>query len=170
MALVSSRLPIAKAIVALLQAIQDPTTSQPLYGFVKLGAVFNPGAATTWCEVYHSQGQSEHAGSGGNQIQWRIDDTVRYQVTSAVGPYETNDSTAQIDMLALQDIVLPELHKHFQLPDASNPTNTIQSVYSLLANQPDRSIPTKYPNGHVYLLWHVFVTAKQGYNIELVQP
>jgi hypothetical protein len=170
MPLVSSRLAIANAIVALLKTIQNPNTSEALYNFVKLGAVFNPGAATTWCEVHHYQGQGSPAGSGGNQIGWLIDDAIRYQITSAVGPYESDDSAAQQNMLALQDILLPTLHQHFQLPDANNPTNAVQSLYSVLVDQPDRSIPTRYPNGLTYLAWHIFVTAKQNYTIQLVQP
>lgn len=169
MGLDSSRLPIANALVALLETIQNPTTNLPLFQYVKLGIVTNPGAMTTWCDVTHFQGQGAPAGSGGDNpgIGWRIDDAIRYQITSAVGPYEIDDSAAESNMLALQDILLPELHKYFRLPDAANPTNAVQSLYRVLVDQPDRSSIAKYPNGHVYKLWHVFVIAQQQYNVLL---
>lgn len=171
MSLNSSRLAIANALVTLLAGIQNTTTSTLIYQYVKLGATFDPGAATSWCDVIHTQGKGQPAGSGGPAVGWRIDDEVTFMLTTGVGPYETNDSTAQADMLTIQDILLPALHQHFQLPDSSNPANAVQSVYSiLLQNVPDRSVPMRYPNGHVYLLWHVPVIVKQQYNIELVQP
>lgn len=170
MALVSSRLAIANALVALVQGITNPATSTALYQEVKLGALFDPSPFTSWAEVTHFQGQGTPAGSGGTQIGWRIDDTVQYQITSGVGPYETDSTAAQTAMLTIQDVLLPALHTHFQLPDASNPTNAIQSVYSTLVDQPDRSQVAKFPNGHVYLLWHTFVVVKQQYNVTLVQP
>lgn len=172
MPLVSQRLPAAKSLAAFVQTIQNTTTTpnQPLYQLVKLGAVFDPGANTSWCEITHFQGKSSHAGSGGNQIQWRIDDELTFMLTSGIGPYETDSTAAQINMLTIQDILLPALHQHFQIPDASNPSIALQSVYSVLANQVDRSQPAKFPNGHVYLLWHVPVVVKLQYNAELVQP
>lgn len=170
MALVSSRLAAANAIVALLQAIQNPTTNQPFYQLAQLGAVFNPGASTYWAEVLHQQGQGGPGASGGSEVGWLIDETVRYQVTSGVGPYETNDSTAQANMLALQDTVLPAIRRHFLLPNASNPTNAIQSVYDIRVSQADRSQVAKFPNGHVYLLWHISVDVRQQYTVSLVEP
>lgn len=170
MALSSSRRAIGKALVALVATFTDQSTGLPAYGYTKLGATFDPGANTTWCDVAHFQGEGKPAGSGGNQIGWRIDDVVTFMLTTGVGPYETNDSTAQDTMLNIQDIVLPALHTHFQLPDASNPTNAIQSVYSVQPFQIDRSVPRKFPNGHVYLLWSVPVIVKQGYTITLTQP
>jgi len=86
-------------------------------------------------------------------------------------PSNLSDSTAaQENMLTIQDVLLPTLHQHFQLPDASNPTNTIASVYSVLPIQADRSKPVRFPNGHWYLLWMVPVIIKQQYNVELVSP
>jgi hypothetical protein len=73
-------------------------------------------------------------------------------------------------MLTIQDILLPTLHQHFQLPVAGNPTIAIQSVYSVLPTQVDRSRPVRFPDGHVYLLWDVPVIVKQQYSISLVQP
>lgn len=171
MSLNSSRLAIANALVSLLGTIQNPNTSTAIYQYVKLGATFDPGASTAWCDVSHMQGKGLPAGSGGNLVGWRIDDEVTFMLTTGVGPYETNDSTAQASMLTIQDILLPALHQHFQLPDSSNPTNAVQSVYSvLLQTTPDRSVPMKFPNGHVYLLWHVPVIVKQQYNVGLIQP
>lgn len=170
MALVSSRLAIANALVALIKTINNPSTSTALYQICKLGAVFDPGAATSWCEVTHFQGKGGPAGSGGAQVGWRIDEDITFQITSGIGPYETDSTAAQTNMLTIQDVLLPTLRQHFQLPDSSNPANAVQSVYSVLIEQVDRSQPVKLPNGHVYLLWHVFVTVKQGYNVLLVQP
>lgn len=170
MSLNSSRLAIANALVALLKTIQDNNTSTAIYQYVKLGATFDPGASTAWCDVAHMQGKGGPAGSGGNIIGWRIDDEVTFLLTTGVGPYETNDSTAQANMLAIQDTLLPALHTHFQLPNASNPTIAVASVYSVLPIQPDHSRPMRFPNGHVYLLWTVPVIVKQQYNVGLVQP
>ena len=170
MTLSSSRLASAKALVALIQGIQNPATNQALLQEVKLGALFDPSAFTTWAEIVHFQGQGGPAGSGGPQVGWRIDDKIQFQVTAGVGPYETDSSAAQTNMLTIQDVLLPALRAHFQLPDASNPVNAIQSVYEILVEQTDRSQVARFPNGHTYLLWHIFVTVKQQYNLSLVQP
>lgn len=170
MSLNSSRLAIGNALVAVLAAINDPATSAPLYPLTKLGAVYDPGANTQWAQVTHFQGQSKPVGSGGNMVGWRIDDSITWIITSGFGPYQTDDSAAQAAMLNAHDILLPALHTHFQLPLATNPTQAVQSVYSVLPIEIDRSQPLKFPNGNVYLLWHVPVIVKQQYNIELVQP
>lgn len=170
MALTSNRLAIAQGLVSLLQGITNPNTSQPLYGQVKLGAMFNPSNLTTWCEVVHTQGQGGPAGSGGNQIGWRVDEQITFMITSGVGPYETDSTAAQTSMLTIQDILLPTLHQHFQLPVSGNPTIAIQSVYSVLPTQVDRSRPVRFPDGHVWLLWDVPVIVKQQYNVVLQIP
>jgi hypothetical protein len=170
MTLVSSRLAIAQAIVALVKTIQNPATSQPLYQLVKLGAVFDASPFNAWCEVTHYQGKGGPAGSGGNMIGWLTSEDVTFQITSGFGPYEKDSTAAQTAMLATQDILLPTLRQHFKLPDANDPTNAVQSGYSLLVEQVDRSQPVKFPSGSVFLLWHVFVTVKQQYTIELQIP
>ena len=170
MAFTSNRLAIAQGLVSLLQGITNPNTSQPLYGLAKLGAVMNPSNLATWAEVTHMQGQGGPAGSGGPQTGWRIDEQITFMITSGVGPYETDTTAAQTSMLTIQDILLPALHQHFQLPVAGNPTIAIQSVYSVLPTQVDRSRPVRFPDGHVYLLWDVPVIVKQQYSIILQQP
>jgi hypothetical protein len=170
MALTSNRLAIAQGLVSLLQGITNPNTSQPLYGAVKLGALFNPSNLSTWAEVIHMQGKGGPVGSGGPSVGWRIDEEITYLITSGVGPYETDSTASQMTMLTIQDILLPTLHQHFQLPVAGNPTIAIQSVYSVLPMQVDRSRPVKFPDGHVWLLWDVPVIVKQQYSISLVQP
>jgi hypothetical protein len=168
MPLVSSRLAIANALVALLETIQNPSTNEALYQLVNLGSVYDPQAYTMWCEVTHSQGKGGPAGSGG--AGWRIDDTLTLKVSSAIGWYEVDSTAAETNMFALQDFLLPTLRRHFQLPDASNPVNAVQSMYSMLVEAPDKSVVFRYPNGHSYKFWDFYVTASQQYNVELVQP
>lgn len=170
MTLISNRLASAQAIVALLQGIQNPNTSQALYQFCKLGALFDPSAYTTWAEVTHFQGKGGPAGSGGNMIGWRVEEDVTFQITSGVGPYETDSSAAQTNMLTVQDVLLPALRQHFLLPNAQSQTIPVQGVYKILVEQVDRSQPVKFPNGHVYLLWHCFITVSQQYNLQLQNP
>lgn len=170
MSLVSSRLPIANALVYILENVLDPATSAALFPLVKLGAVYDPSPNTQWVQVTHFQGQVKPAGSGGNQVGWRRDDEVIFMITSGFGPYQTNDSTAQHNMLYAQDILGPALDTHFQLPDASNPTNAVPSVYSVLPIQVDRSQPRPFPNGNVYLLWFLPVIVRQQFNVLLTQP
>lgn len=170
MGLNSSRLAIANALVYVMQNIIDPNTSAALYPLVKLGAVYDPGISIPFAQITHYRGQGKPAGSGGSAIGWRIDDSVTFLITSGFGPYQTNDSTAQSNMLYAHDLVLPALHTHFLLPNASNPTNAVQSVYSVLPIEVDISRPLKYPNGNVFLLWHVPVVVKQQYNILLQEP
>lgn len=170
MALNSSRLAIGNALVSLIAGFQNPATSLPLFQVVKLGALFDPSALTSWCEVSHHDGKGGPAGSGGNLIGWRIDDAVTFSVTSGIGPYETNDSVAQANMLTVQDILLPTLRQHFLLPQSTAPTLAVQSAYSMLVEQADQSRVAKFPNGHVYILWNIFVTVKQQYNVMLTQP
>lgn len=170
MSLNSSRLAIGKSLVAILATLTDPVTSAPLYPLTKLGAVYDPGANAQWAQVTHFHGQGKPAGSGGSQVGWRIDDTTTWIITSGFGPYQTSDSTSQAAMLNAQDILLPALHTHFQLPLATDATQAVQSVYSVLPIEIDRSQPLKFPNGNIYLLWYVPVIVKQQYNVELVTP
>lgn len=170
MALSSNRLGIGNALVYVIENVIDPATNTPLFPLVKLGAVYDPGANTQWSQVTHYQGQQKPAGSGGAMIGWRRDDEVIFIITSGFGPYQTNDSTAQSDMLYAMDILLPALDTHFQLPNASNPVNAVPSVYSVLPIQTDRSQPLKFPNGNAYLLWHLPVIVKQQFNVQLTQP
>jgi len=171
MTLSSSREAIGNALVALLQGIQDPVTSQPIYALVKLGMIYDPQSTSAWAAIWHWQGKTDYAGSGGNQIGWRADDEVMFVVTTGAGPYELDSTAAEQTKLHIMDIVPPTLRQHFQLPDASNPTNAIASVYSTLLNNVDKTEkPQKFADGHVYALWHLFVTVKQQFNIQLVQP
>jgi hypothetical protein len=169
MALVSSRLAIGQGLVALIGGIQNPATNQPLFQITKLGSIFDPGNATSWCEVVSMQGQGGPGASGGTQIGWLIKEDVTFQVTAGVGPYETNSSDAETNMLTIQDLLLPTLRQYPKLPLATNPMQAIQSVYEMLVSAADRSQPAKLPNGHVYKLWHVQVVISQQYNLELIQ-
>lgn len=170
MALSSSSQAIANALVYVMQNIIDPNTSKAYYPLVKLGAVYDPGTNVPFAQVTHYQGKSTPAGSGGPEVGWRIDDEITFLITSGFGPYQTDDSVAQSNMLYARDLVLPALHAHFQLPSASNPTIAVQSAYSVLPTQIDRSAPLKWPNGQVFLLWHVPVIVKQQYDVILTQP
>lgn len=170
MGLNSSRLAIGNALVTLVAGVIDPNTNQALLSLVQLGAVFNPSNNVAWCEITHLQGQGKPAGSGGNMVGWRIDDETQWLLTCGIGPYETSSSSAQASMLNVQDVLLPALHTHFQIPSAGNPTQAVQSVYSVLPIEIDRSRPARFPNGHFYLMWSLPVTIKQQYNVELVQP
>lgn len=170
MSLNSSRLPIGKALKYVLQNVLDPATNAALFPLVKLGAVYDPGANTQWVQLTHFQGQVKPAGSGGDQIGWKRDDEIIFMITSGFGPYQTDDSIAQENMLYAQDILGPALDTHFQLPDSTNPTNAVQSVYSVLPIQTDRSMARTFPNGNVYLLWFLPVIVRQQFNILLTQP
>lgn len=170
MSLDSSCLPIAESLVALIQTFQNPATGLPLYQYVKLGSIFDPTPYQTFCDLTYFQGQGGPAGSGGNEIGWRIDDQVVFQLSSGFGPYQLDSTAAEKSMLATRDIVLPLLRKHFQLPNGSNPSNAVQSVYRILVQQADRSHPVKFPGGNVYKLWYVWILVSQNYNVELVQP
>ena len=167
----SNRLGIANGLVNLLSGITNPNTSQLLYSTVKLGALFNPDpAALSWAQVAFLQGTSGPAGSGGNLIGWRIKDDLVLPITSG-WDYEYLDSTAAMtNMLTTMDILMPILHSHPTIPDPNNPTIPIASVYSVLEELPDRAVPVKVPNGHLWLLWHVFVLIKQQYNVTLTVP
>jgi hypothetical protein len=132
--------------------------------------MFDPTAfVDNWAEVVHYQGKSGPAGSGGNLIGWRIEDNIAFKITSGV-PYEPDSTAATVASLTIQDILLPLLHSHAQIPNAANPSLAIASVYSLLTEQADTSRPVKFPNGHIYLLWDVIVLVKQQYNVTLTQP
>lgn len=170
MGLMSSRLAIGQAIVALLTGIIDPATSLPVYSLCQLGAVFNPSNNTAWCEVTHLQGQGKPAGSGGNMVGFRIEDETQWLITSGIGPYELDSPGSQASMLNIQDVVLPVLHSHFQIPQAGNPALAVQSVYSVLPIQIDRSRPIRWPNGHFYLMWYLPIIVKSQYNIGFVSP
>lgn len=165
----SIRLAAAQSIVALLTAMTNPNTNQPLFSLTKLGAVFDVGNNATWAEVTHYQGRSVHAGSGGNTIGWRIDDVTLFDITCGAGPYELDSSGAQTNMLTIMDVVLPALHSHYQLPNASNPTVALPFAYSTLTDQPDKSVPVRI-GAHVWLLWSLKVEVKNQYSVQLSTP
>src|SRR5579875_2729229 len=125
----SNRLAIGQGLQLLLQAIQNPTTGQPLYAGVQLGAYVGNSMATlpSWAEVTFYQGKSGPAGSGGSLIGWRIEDEVTFQITSG-WDYELDSPTAMAAMLTAQDIVLPLLHSHVAIPSPANPAQPIASV------------------------------------------
>lgn len=165
----SQRLDIANGLVKMLQGVQNPSTSQPLYGFAKLGALFDPSPYTSWCEVTFFQSQSGPAGSGGAMVGWRIEDNPVFKITSG-WDYEADSSAAMTNMLTTMDILVPILHSHYQIPAPNNPSQPIASVYSLLENQTERAVPVRFPNGRVYLLWETYAVAKQQFNVTLVTP
>lgn len=171
MTLNSSRLAIAQGLVTLLQGATNPVTSQAVYQAVQLGAFFSNSAQTyaSWAEVSFFEGKSTPAGSGGAMTGWRIEDAVTLSVVSG-WDYEEDSTAAMTNMLTAMDIVLPLLHSHVVIPQSGNPALAIQSVYSVLEEQPDRAIPVRIPPGHVYLLWHVYVMVKQQYNVTLTSP
>lgn len=172
MAFASSRLAIGQALQAFLSTVQNPNTSQNLYGVARLGAVWNPslaGISSNWIEVVHHKGVSGPAGSGGNQIGWRIEDSIVWRLGSGF-VYEPDSGAAQVAMLTAMDILLPILHSHYTLPQAGNTSVAVASVYSVLEDPADDSKPTIYPDGHVYLLWNCYVVTKQQYNISIVSP
>lgn len=172
MTLNSSRLVIAQGIVLMLQGVMNG--SNPLYGpgasAVKLGAMFDPTPFTTgWAEVTFHQARSGPVGSGGNMVGWRIEDNPIFRITSG-WRYDTDSTAATTSMLTAMDILMPILHSHYQIPAPGNPTQPIASIYSLLEDQPERAMPVKFPNGDVYLLWETYCTAKQQYNVTIVNP
>ncbi len=171
MSLNSSRLLIAQGLVALLGGITNPNTSQPVYGLAKLGAVLDPTGLTSWAEVVDPRGKVSHAGSGGSQIQWRVEDDIAYKITSG-WDYEADTTAAMTNMLTAHDVVLPALSSHYQIPNPNNTSVPIASVYSVLLdqNQMDTSIPIRFPNGRIYILWTFWVLVKQAYNVQLVNP
>lgn len=165
----SNRLAIGNALQAFLAGVQNPNTSQPLYALAKLGNVIDPTGFSSFIEVTYLKGMSMPVGSGGNTIGWRIDEELEWLLTS--GFDYTQDSTAATqNMLTAMDILVPTLHQHYQLPQATNQSLAIQSVYSFLVEPHDRSKIVRFVNGKVYLLWDCFVTVKQQYGILITSP
>lgn len=167
----SMRLAIAEGIVAMLQGIQNPNTSQPLYQYVKLGHMSDPSQFSgLWADVAYVQGKSGPAGSGGNLIGWRIEDNPIFAIQTGAD-YEADSTAAMTNVLTAMDILLPVIHSHYQIPAPGNPTQPIASVYSLLVEGPnDRALPLRYPNGKVYYIWATYITTKQQFNVNLVNP
>lgn len=165
----SQRQAIANSLIYVLENIIDPNTSAAYYQTVKLGAIYDPGAAVPFVQVTHYQGESGPYGSGGNLIGWRRQQKITYLITSGF-LYGPNDTTAQSNMLYAMDLVLPILETHYLLPNASNPSVQLPSEFSFLPTLTDRSIVTKWPNGQTYLLWHLPVIAMQQYSIVLQTP
>jgi hypothetical protein len=164
----SSSLLIAQGLQLLLAGIINPTTSQPVYAFSKLGAVFDPTQYPSWVEIVDPRGKLEHAGSGGNQIGWRIEDDIAFKITSG-WDYEADSTAAMTNMLTARDIVLPIFAGHYQIPSPANPAQPIASVYSVLEDQgqTDGAGPVRFPNGRVYFLWTFWALVKQQYNVTL---
>lgn len=165
----SNRLLIAQGLALLFKGITDPNTTQPVYGLSKLGAVLDPSGVSSWVEVVDPRGKVGHAGSGGTAIGWRVEDDITFKVTSG-WDYEADTTAAMVNMLTAQDIVLPILTSHYQIPNPNNPSLAIASVYSVLEDQgqTDMSLPVRFPNGRVYLLWTLWVLVKQQYNVTIL--
>lgn len=162
---------IANGLVALLQGITNPSTSTAVYSYVKLGAVLDPSPYTSFAEVVDPRGRLGHAGSGGNVIGWRVDDTLTFKITSG-WRYDQDTTTAMTNMLTARGLVLPTFASHYQIPNPTTPSVPIASVYSLLEDQgqTDGAIPVRFPNGAVYLLWTFYVTARQQYSVTITSP
>ena len=169
MALTSSRLLIAQGLQLFLAGVQNPNTSQALFGVSKLGTVLDPSGLASWVEVVDPRTKGGPAGSGGNQIGWRIDEAVTFQVMAG-WPYESDTTAAMTAMLTAMDILVPILRSHYQIPNPNNPSIAVASGYSMLEEAMDFGKPVRYPNGHVYLCWYVFPMVKQQYNVILTNP
>jgi hypothetical protein len=162
--------PICDGLVSMLQTIQNGAI--PLYSFVKKGAIFDPSSISgLWAEVVDPRGRAGHAGSGGNQIGWRIDDLISFKLTTGY-LYEADSTAALTNILMARDVLMPILMSHYLIPSPNNPAQAIASVYSVLEDQGQTDItqPVRFPNGHLYLLWSLWVQVKQQYNVELVSP
>lgn len=165
----SNRLAIGQGLQLLLQGVTNPATSAPLYQAVTLGAFFNPEGYASWAEVAFMQAKSGPLGSGGNLVGWRIQDEVTYSIISG-WDYEVDSTAAMTNLLTAQDILMPILHSHVVIPSPGNPAQGIASVFSVLEEMPERAVPVRIPNGHVYLLWHVYVLVKQQYSVIIQNP
>ena len=168
MTLNSSRLLIAQGLQALIAGVQNG--ANPLYGFVKLGHFFDPTPYTSFAEITFVNGKSKPAGSGGQQIGWRIEDGPLWCIGSG-WPYQADSTAATTNMLAAMDILVPFLHTHYQVPNPNNPSIAIASMYHLDEWERDeRARPVTFPNGQVYLLWELYIGTKQQYNVVITNP
>lgn len=166
----SNRLGIGQSLLYLMQNMTNTTTNIAVYQLCKLGAIYDPTTASAFCEIMHFQGKGGPVGSGGNLVGWRIEDEITFLVRSGFGPYETDSDAAEIAMLTAQDVVLPTIRQHYQLPNSSNITTALASPYRVLVEQADRSTVAVFPNGHSYRLWSIYVTVSQQYGVTVVNP
>lgn len=159
---------IGQGLVTVLQGIVDPDTNQPIYGYTKLGAVFDPTAYATagWAEVTFAQGKSKPYGSGGTGVGWRIEDAITFKITSG-WQYDTDSTAATNNMLNAMDVVLPIMHSHVVIPSPTNPSLPIASVWKLEEDQPERAVPVRFPDGKIWLLWEFSAIVRQQYNVVL---
>ena len=168
MTLNSNRLLIGQGLVALVQTVLNGAS--PLYGFVKLGNIFDPTAYTSFAEITFVNAKSKPAGSGGYQIGWRIEDDPLWCIASG-WDYEADSTAAMINMLTTMDILGPFLHTHYQVPNPNNTLLPIASLYHLTEWERDeRSRPVKFPNGKVYLIWELFIGTHQQFNVIQTNP
>jgi hypothetical protein len=165
----SNRLAIGQSLQAFLATIQNPNTSQPLFALSKLGNVFDPTSVSSFIEVTYVKGMSAPVGSGGNQIGWRIEETLIWLLTGG-WEYETDSTAAMTNMLTAMDILVPTLHQHYQLPLSTNTSIAVSSMFSFLVEPQDRARISRFPNGKVYLLHECYVTTKQQYGVDIVSP
>jgi hypothetical protein len=164
----SSRLLIGQGLQALIASVQNG--ANPLYGLVKLGAVFDPTPYTSFAEITLATAKSKPAGSGGQQIGWRIEDDPLWCVASG-WDYEADSTAAMTNMLTAMDILVPFLHTHYQIPNPNNPSIAIASLYHLTEwDRDERARPVRFPNGRVYLMWEIYLGTKQQYNVTIVNP
>lgn len=171
MSTASNRLAIAQGIVLLLQGITNPSTNQAVYSYCKLGAVVDPTPYASFVEVVDPRGKVGHAGSGGTQIGWRVQDEILFKVTSG-WDYEADTTAAMVNMLTAQDIVIPTFASHVLIPSPANLSQAIASVFALYEDngQTDQSQPVRFPNGKAYLLWTLWLLVKQQYNVIIQNP
>lgn len=169
MATASNRLAIGQSLVQLLQGVTNPNTASALYGYVKQGHLYDPSPYAAWAEVTIASGKSGPAGSGGSLVGWRIEDKATYLITSGAA-YDPSSSAGEVAILTMMDVLLPLLHSHPVLPNPSNQSVQLPGVYSFLLEQADQTRIAKFPNGRIYLLWHVRGTVAQQYNVTLTIP
>lgn len=126
------------------------------YTLVKVGAVIDPTDITTFCAITFAQGMTDRKAVG-----WRVKAHSAFLIESGFDMSDAN--TAETALMTTRDVLLPVYAAQISL-------NSTPGVYLTLLDQADKSAYKAYPNGRIYRVHHLLVSAAHEYNITVGSP
>jgi hypothetical protein len=126
-------------------------TGPNFYTLAKLGAVVDQTDLMPYAAVTFVSGKTERFVSG-----WKINSTPRWKIES--GFDQTNSTTAELQLCAARDLLLPFFMRNISL-------GSVPGVYVTLLDADDAALYKEFPNGRVYRLGWIFVKSVQQYNV-----
>lgn len=122
-----------------------------VYSLVKVGAVTDPTDVTTYCAITFEDGMTDRKAVG-----WRVKAHSAFLIESG---FDMSDATlAEQNLMNVRDVLLPVYAAQISL-------NSTPGVYLTLLDKADEAKYKVYPNGRIYRVHLLQVSAAHEYNI-----